>query len=512
MRLALIALLALATPSILHADVKLPKVISSHMVLQRDRSVPIWGWAEAGEEITVEIAGQHFVTKANDKGTWRVELAPMKAGGPHTMTLRGKNRIVLRDILIGEVWVCSGQSNMEWRVRQSKDPRIERANAKFPKIRLFRVPRKATPVRQSDVSARWTHCTPETVYEFSAVGYYFGRELHAHLHEGLDRIPIGLIQSAWGGTRAEAWTDREDLARVAELSPILETWKERLAKLPKQRELFQRRLANWRGAVAAARKAGRPAPRRPRPPQSDKSQHRPANLFNGMIAPLIPYAIRGAIWYQGESNAGRAYQYRTLFPTMIDCWRRQWDQGDFPFLWVQLANWKSRMDKRAWGELREAQTMTLSKPNTGQAITIDIGNPRDIHPKNKQEVGRRLGLIARAQIYGEQVDFRGPTFGRLHCADGKATIDFANAEKLVVRGNRLLGFEIAGKDQKFYLADARIDGTSVIVTSKDVPSPVAVRYAFADSPSCNLFDENGLPAEPFRSDDWPAVTRNKKKP
>ena len=478
------------------ADVRLPAVFGPHMVLQRDAPVPVWGWADADEEVTVEFAGQHHVAKANKDGHWKVELAPLRTGGTHTLVVRGKNELRLDDVLVGEVWVCSGQSNMEFRVKQANQPRQEIANADYPKIRLFKVPRLATPEPKHDCKAHWVLCSPATIPEFSAVGYFFGRELHRHTHVGLDRVPIGLISSSWGGTRVEAWTSKAAIDRCDAARPLIAQWNKTLARWPEAKKQHAKKLAQWKTMKNGHR------PRRPRPPSGPNHRHRPSNLFNGMIAPLIPFAIRGAIWYQGESNASRARQYRSLFPTMIRDWRTRWGRGDFPFLFVQLANFKVRQPK-TWAELREAQTMALSLPNTGMAVTIDIGNPRNIHPRNKQEVGRRLSLWARTLVSGEQLVFSGPLYRSSKVDGDTMRIEFDHiGTGLHALGGALTGFQLAGADHKFHPARAKIHGKQVLVSCEAVPKPIAVRYGWSDNPHCSLYNSEHLPASPFRTDDW----------
>lgn len=495
-----------------NADVRLPALFSDHMVLQRDAKCPVWGTATAGEEVTITIAGQHVVTKADANGRWRIDLAPMPAGGPHTLKVAGNTRVTIKDVLVGEVWVCSGQSNMEYQVRRSNNAAAEIAAAKFPRVRLFHVAKRAAAKPQMDVKASWKRCSPATIAAFTAVGYYFGRSLHASLHDGLDRVPVGLVHTSWGGTRVEAWTSDAGLRSTEEGSYLVNRWNARLEGWPERKKRFDAKLAKWEETAAVARRAGKRPPARPRIGNGPNDRHRPGNLARGMLQPLVPYAIRGAIWYQGESNVGRAYQYRSLFRGMILDWRKMWNQGDFPFLFVQLPNYKvgKRNDPRTWAELREAQTLALALPRTAMAVTIDIGNTRDIHPRNKHEVGRRLALAARAQVYGERVAYSGPMYVRMQAKDGALELTFAHAEGLRARGKQLIGFTVAGEDQQFHPAIATIAGDQVVVHSNKVKSPVAARYGWLDDPKCNLFNSAGLPASPFRTDDWPGVTINKR--
>jgi sialate O-acetylesterase len=382
----------------------------------------------------------------------------------------------------------------------------EAAAGNYPMIRQFTVKKMVAGQPQKDVERQWVVASPEMVPEFSAVAYFFGRELHKALG-----VPVGLIDSSWGGTPAEAWTSAPALGAVPELKPLLDDWSQKVAAYPKLLEQFQQELNPWGQAAGKAEKEGKPAPSPPEmPPDPRSNPWRAGGLYNGMIAPLIPYTIAGVIWYQGESNADRAYQYRKLFPSMIQDWRHAWGEGDFPFLFVQLANYIQGGIKTAWAELREAQSMTLSLPKTGMAVTIDIGNPYDIHPKNKQEVGHRLALAAEALAYGRKVVYSGPLYESMSVEGLSVRLRFKHVDGgLVAKGGPLKGFEIAGEDRKFVAAEARISGDTVVVRSAAgrAPHPAAVRYAWADNPECNLYNKAGLPASPFRTDDWPGVTQ-----
>lgn len=491
------------------ADVKLPALISDNMVLQQGTKVPLWGTAEPGERVIVTLGEQQVTATADSEGRWIIKLEPLNADGPFEITVAGNNTITLHNVFVGEVWVCSGQSNMQWPVSMAANAEREIVNSDYPKIRLLSVKRTVAEQPLDDTEGRWAECSPETVKSFSAVGYFFGR----HLHKELD-TPVGLIHSSWGGTPAEAWTSWLTLKSEPEFNPILDRWEEILANYPQEKEKYQQRLTQWEQEVENAKKEGKPKPRKPRPPVGPNHPHRPASLYNAMIAPLIPYAVKGAIWYQGESNAGRAYQYRKLFPAMIHNWRRSWGQGDFPFLFVQLANFMNTQPQpveSAWAELREAQLMVLALPKTGMAVTIDIGEAKNIHPKNKQDVGHRLGLTALATGYGHDVVYSGPIYESMTVEDDKIRLRFKHINGgLVTRGGEHLeGLAIAGPDQKFVWAEAKIDGNTVVVWSNQVPQPVAVRYAWADNPVCNLYNKSGLPASPFRTDDWSGVTVDK---
>ena len=521
---ALCAVVLLGTTS--HAAVVPNALFGDHAVLQQGIAIPVWGTADKGESITVTFDGETKSTKADRQGRWMVEFGLREAGGPHTLTIAGKNTIELEDVMVGEVWVCSGQSNMAWTVRRSAKPNTEIAAAQWPGIRMFTVKRTVAGEPQENVEGSWETCSSETVPNFSAVGYYFGRDLHQMLE-----VPVGMIHTSWGGTPSDAWTRREKLESTGDLyERRFAMWKKALEEFPEKNEEYLEKRRAYRQAREYLQDSerevrvlderfGSPRARdvsiaslapRPRGPRGPNHSHRPAGLYNGMIAPLIPYAIRGAIWYQGESNAGRAHQYRTLFPLMIENWREDWKQGDFPFYWVQLANFQDTKDEpgeSSWAELREAQSMALKLPNTGQAVIIDIGEAMDIHPKNKQDVGRRLARIALAQTYGREMTYSGPVYQGMSVKDEKVRLTFKHSGGgLVAPGGELKGFSVAGADSQFVWASAEIEGDEVVVWSDEVEKPIAVRYGWAHNPVCNLYNKVGLPASPFRTDDWPGVT------
>ena len=493
------------------AQVRLPQVLSDHMVVQRGIEVPIWGWTDPGAQVTVQMGAAKVTATADADGAFLAQLPPQEAGGPHTITVTSENTVWIKDVLVGDVWICSGQSNMAMSVKGVRDAEKEIADANYPNIRLCTVARQPATEPQNDCRGNWQPCSPETVPGFSSVGYFFGRHLHEHL-----KVPIGLVNTSWGGTPSEAWTSPKTVKQVKEFAPIVQRFEDQIKAYPKQKEAWEKqkdeRLAKWKEAADKAKAEGKRPPRRPQAPRDPTlSPHRPSNLYNGMIEPLIPMRIRGAIWYQGESNAGRAYQYRTIFPAMIQDWRRQWKQGAFPFFFVQLANFMKRDEQpgeSAWAELREAQTMTLALPKTGQAVIIDIGEASDIHPKNKQDVGKRLALAARAIAYGEEIVYSGPMYKAMKVEDGKVrlTFDHVGGGLVAKGGGPLKGFAVAGEDKKWHWAEATIDGETVVVSSAEVPKPVAVRYAWANNPDCNLYNKDDLPASPFRTDDWPGTT------
>ena len=511
--LALAVALAMATAAPARADVKLSNLFGDHMVLQRDQKDKIWGTAAPGEEVTVRIAGQAKSTKADDDGKWSVTLDPMPAGGPHALTIEGDNTITLDDVLVGEVWICSGQSNMQWPVAASNDADLESLAAKFPQIRLISVPQVGTQEPQDDFNGKWAPCDPATVKGFSAVGFFFGRTLNQTLD-----VPVGLINDAWGGSAAEAWVRRDLLEKDPKYAELMARWKSIEEGHPKAMEAYEKAMAEHREAAEKAKAEGKQPPRPPMNPEGQmKGNARPGNIYNGVLKPTIGYGIRGVIWYQGESNAGRAYQYRDLFPLMIQSWRDEWGIGDFPFYWVQLADFmaeKPEPGDSAWAELREAQTMTLDRlPNTGQAVIIDIGEGRDIHPRNKQDVASRLARWALAKVYGVDVPHQSPTYKSMEKKGDTITLTFDHVGSGLYSFDtpQPKGFAVAGEDKKWHWAEAKIVAPDKVeVRSDDVSDPVAVRYAWADNPVVNLFSREGLPATPFRTDDWKGVTADAK--
>ena len=659
--LSLVFILVVVTP--VFAKLSVPAIIGDNMVVQQDKKVRIWGWAQPKEQISVAFASEKASAVADDAGHWQALLGPVKAGGPFELTISGTNTLTFKNILVGEVWVCSGQSNMEWPLINAKNGAEAVAQANYPEIRLFTVQKSTSSSPLEDVKGHWIVTTPDQAGQFSAVGYFFGRELFQKL-----KVPVGLIHTSWGGTPAEAWTSHDALATTAEMQPILDRYQDSLKDLPQRQQEFQRRMADWThknlyedtgnkgealgyadpksntadwqsmnlpqffetaglkmdGSIwfrkevdVPASWAGKPlelnlasiddfdttyvngvkvggigseipnsymVPRRytvpgelikagrnviavrvfdsggeggvgvgkmtlgpagaedstliqlagpwnykiesELPPKSPDwgsrpeapgptNQNSPSVLYNAMIAPITPFAIRGAIWYQGESNAGRAYQYRTLFPLMIRNWRNAWGEGDFPFYFVQLANWqpiKPDPGESEWAELREAQTITLKEPQTGMAVIIDIGDTNDIHPRNKTDVGHRLALWALANTYGQKMEYSGPLFSSFSTEGDKVRVKFTHTAGGLKTsdGSAPKGFAIAGADHKFVWADAQISGDSIVLSSKDVAKPVAVRYAWADNPVTNLYNKIDLPASPFRTDDWPGVTVSRK--
>ena len=485
-----------------HGEVSLPSIFGSHMVLQRDQENRIWGHAAPGEAVTVALAGQERTTRADSAGRWAVKLAPVAAGGPHTLAVSGTNRVVFEDVLFGEVWICSGQSNMQWPVERSNHAAVEIASANFPEIRLITVAQRASVTPETDFEGAWVRCTPETVADFSAIGYLFGRRLHHALG-----VPIGLIDNAWGGSAAEAWVPRDTFEKDDRYAAVLEHWDARVAAYTDA--VHAREVADYE----AWEQAGRPAPQRRRPNDIRVGQHCPANLYNGLLHPLVGYGIRGVIWYQGENNAPRAEQYRDLFPTLITTWRERWGQGDFPFYWVQLADFRAEPEspeESEWAELREAQTLTLALPHTGQAVIIDAGEGRDIHPRDKQTVAHRLVRLALARDHGFEMASQSPRYASMQREDGALLLTFDHVSEEGLRAfdvAQVKGFAVAGEDRVFHWADATIVAKNQIrVSDETVRHPVAVRYAWSDNPVANVQDRNGLPLTPFRTDDWPGLT------
>lgn len=500
--IVLVLLLGLCTAN---AEVKLNALFGDNAVLQRDAVVPVWGTADAGENVTVEFAGQTKSSTADEKGSWKVVLEPMPTSSENrSLTVTGdKTAAPLRanNILVGDVWLCSGQSNMERELgpRANQQPLVnweaEAASANYPLIRHLHVKNGPSDSPTSELNASWNICTPETAPTFTAVGYYFGRDLHKHLG-----VPIGLIHSSAGGTPCEAWTSREVLE--SGFPEVLANHEKAIAGYPEAVERFRKEepdlLAKWEKDAKEARKNGAPEPRKPAPPSDPTtSVKRPTGLFNGKIAPLIPTAIKGVIWYQGEANHRLAKQYRTLFPAMINDWRTRWKQPGLPFLFVQIAPFKNMLP-----EIREAQLIAWqSTPQTAMVVTTDVGDAEDIHPTRKEPVGARLALAARAKAYGEKLVYSGPVFSGMDIADNHAVLRFDHVGGgLMAKDGPLRGFTISGDGQTFVPAEAEIVGNTVKVHAAGISKPVAVRYGWANVPDVNLFNAEGLPATPFRTD------------
>jgi len=496
------------------ADVHLSPLFSDGAVLQRGMAVPVWGTADAGETVTVSINGKQAKATADASGNWLLKLPEMTAGGPFDLTAAGKTTVVAHNVAIGEVWVASGQSNMQFPLKTfaPTDPvygpkaAAEIAAVNDPMLRMFTVVRKVSPDSPIDnkkgPDGKWQAASPENAGGFSAVAYYYARELRAKLN-----VSVGIIHSSWGGTPAEAWTSQGGLAAVPALKTYFDRWEKRLSTYDADKKTYDDALVVWKAEVEKAKAAGQPTPKKLSEPMGPTSSYRPATLFNAMINPLIPYGIKGVIWYQGESNGGEPGLYRVLFPTMIQDWRAHWGEGAFPFLFVQLANFgiqQKAPSEGGWAGIRESQAMTLSLPNTGMAVAIDLADaekPDDVHPHNKAEVGRRLSLAAMANVYGEKVgSYSGPVYSGVKFSGGEARVSFIHADGgLVAKGDALKGFAIAGKDGKFVWADAKIAGDTVVVSSAQVTDPAEVRYDWAQNPIGNLYNKEGLPASSFRT-------------
>ena len=487
------------------ANIAPAPLFRDNAVLQRDKPVAVWGRAEPGERVVVSFRSQEHETVADNLGRWRVTLDAMPACAEGaSLVMRGNNTVTAANVLVGEVWLCSGQSNMEWMVKQSLNFGAESAAAKYPLIRHFWIPPVSSAFPRDEAQGAWAVCSPGTVGDFTAVGYFFGRELFKEL-----KVPVGLVHSSWGGTMIEAWMSEEALRAEPAWPAISKRWRETAAAYPARLARYSSEMDAWTKEQAAAKRAGAPFTReKPREPDgAPGGRAQPAAIYNAMIAPLIPYGLRGVIWYQGEANATRYAEYRALFPAMIRQWRADFGQGDVPFYYAQLANYERGTE---WAFQREAQQCALKLPATGQAVTIDIGESKSIHPKNKQEVGRRLALNALAKTHGRDVEYSGPEYAGVSREKGKEgnalRVSFTHAAGLRTRtGTRdaaLPGFEIAGVDRKFRPAVARIEGETVVVSAPGVSEPVAVRYAWAPDPAVSLYNGAGLPAAPFRSDDW----------
>jgi sialate O-acetylesterase len=497
------AVVLLAGLSAAQANVRLPAVIGNNMVLQKDVPLPIWGWADAGEDVSVTFGANTVTAKADGAGKWKVTLpAVATAGGPHEMTVKGKNEIKISNILVGEVWAGSGQSNMQWSVNSTMNAQEEIANAKFPKIRLFMIPLVPAGTPAENVVAQWVECSPQTVGPSSAVLYFFGREIHQKLD-----VPVGLITTAWGGTRIQPWIPPQGYTAIPELA-------DEKAQMLAALDAYGQALAGTNDAIRAyakalnAAKPGEPLPKPPVPPGHPlNTNYHWTGLYNGMIHPIVPFGIRGFLWYQGESNNGQGMHYYQLKRGLIEGWRQVWNQEgnrDFPFLFAQLAPFNYGGDPTRLPGIWEAQTATLGVKNTGMAVLTDITTLNDIHPPNKQEVGRRLALWALAKTYGKpDLVYSGPLFKSIKADGDKIVVSFDHAAGLKSRdGKDLSWWSIAGDDKKFVKATAKIEGDTVIVSAEGVAKPVAVRFGWHQLAEPNLANGAGLPASPFRSDNW----------
>jgi len=528
---------------------RLAAAFSDHAVLQRDMPVRVWGWADAGEAITVEFAGQRQTATVDGTGRWQVRLMPLAASDePRDLVVTGNGTVTIRDVLVGEVWLASGQSNMGSPLSSVDNAATVLPEASDPLLRFFTVVKATAAEPLADVKGAWQATTPDTARSFSAVAYFFAKELRTRLN-----CPVGILHASWGGTAAHTWLGIDSLRHAPSLAKYVTQWDQAVVKHrevlahPELSEQYVKEIAAWQADVAPAYNAAmkaykaagstgpkpepaRPMPKNPDPmgmPDPNSRPSTPGVIYHAMIAPLAPFAMRGVIWYQGEANGGAGFEYRTLLPRLIGDWRARWGQCDFPFLIVQLPGWdhsKDPPERHQWPWLREAQLLTVQAvPKTGLAVAIDVGDPRDVHPAHKTDIGLRLALAARKIAYGENVVHSGPAYRDFAIADGRVRLRFdeiggglaIGQSPWLAKGveqfpaDRLIGFTIAGDDRKWHDADAKIDGDSVVVHSAAVPNPVAVRYGWANAPRCNLANREVLPASPFRTDDWamPAVTK-----
>lgn len=522
----------------------MPAIFGDHMVIQQEAGIAVWGSASPGETVTVTLGQQSAKAAASSDGKWRVDLKPVAPNSsPMTLTVEGNNRLEFQDVLVGEVWLCSGQSNMAVPFSKSVYAWTEASQVSDSQLRIFEIRIRASLQPQSELVGKWRLCDLDSLAYFSTVGYFFGKELREKLHR-----PVGLISAAWGGSHAQAWISLAGLQQppafdnyVTALQKSIDVYPQAKVEYPKllaeyndaQKRwleevgnVYNAEVKAWDAAETAARNAGKPLPPRPilarpapiRPIQPDGDKATPTALFNGMIAPLIPYRIKGVIWYQGESNNGTV-EYGSLFPRLITDWRAQWKQGDFPFLYVQLPNFHGPARQPVegnWPMIREGQRKALALPHTGMAVTIDVGDLKDLHPPDKWDVAQRLALVARHVAYGEKIVYSGPLYESMQTEGSKVRVKFSEVGGGLVLGvspwnptgapvptpTELKGFAIAGADKKWVWAKASIEGDSVVVSSDEVPAPVAIRYGWSDTPPANLYNKEGLPASPFRTDDW----------
>ncbi len=480
--------------SLLNADVKVNPLFSKNMVLQENAEVPIWGWAEPGEEVTVSGSwGESENTVADKNGKWMVKLSTPVSNDVFTVRIKGKNEINIGNVLLGQVWLCSGQSNMQWILAWSKNAEEAILGSRYPEIRYFHVKRTASETPLEKCEGEWVICDPYTSKDFSAVAYFFGRELFQEL-----RKPIGLINSSFGGTRAETWTPLETLKANPVNKDYLENYEKAAKTYPEQMEKFRRERHEWIKESRKARFKGKKVPRPPHKPYGPGHQNAPAHLYNAMINPLVPFEIKGVIWYQGEANNRNPSAYKTIFPEMIKSWRKLWSDPNMPFYFAQLSDFKGIKPIT-----REAQMSVLSLDNTGMAVTVDIGNPNDIHPRNKEDVGKRLARWALAKDYGKDIVYSGPLYKSHKIEEDKIRIHFKYAGSgLKVKGNKLSEFTIAGSDKEFLTAKAELEGDTVLVWNEKIENPKAVRYGWSNSPDIKLYNGEDLPASPFRTDNW----------
>jgi sialate O-acetylesterase len=496
--MGLFGMMALAMCGVVHtvsAEVRLPQMLSDHAVLQREAPIHIWGWAQPGEKLSVHFHDQTVSTTATDLGEWGLWLMPEHAGGPYVLTVDGSSKVTVDDLLVGDVWFASGQSNMEMPLKGFpgsavvKDAQEEIAHANLPQVRLLHVAIKSSDVPLNDVTGTWTRCNPETAAEFSAVAYFFGREIQQREH-----IPVGLIDATWGGTPVDSWISLGGLAADSSLMPVFAS----RARFAQEQVMRTQIIDREKREDAAALAAHQPAPKHSWHP--NEVSWTPAGLYNGMVAPETPYTIKGVIWYQGETDSSpeRSPMYSRLFPALIADWRKQWREGNFPFLFVQISSFDSVGE--IWGTVRDAQRRTLSVAGTAMAVSLDVGDAGNVHPPDKQTVGARLALAARATVYGEKIEYSGPLYRQTTVEGPALRVWFDHAAGLKSKGANLEAFEVAGRDGNFVPATAKIEGESVVVSSPSVAAPRFVRYAWGNATPANLYNQAGLPASTFTSE------------
>lgn len=512
--------LSLFSVLLLQAAVTPSSLFTDHMVLQRGIEIPVWGTAAPGERVTVKLNKAAITSSADASGRWMVRLPKQKAGGPYVVEIKGTNTITINDVYIGDVWLCSGQSNMDMTV--SKESRYwcgvqneaqEVAAAKYPYIRVFDVDFTPNNAPQANAVGKWEVCSPATVGHFSAVAYFFACEIYTRY-----KIPVGLITSAFGASTAETWISKDALEAHPNLKSLLDAYNQKLEKfLPDSSSImgkYREELAAYKGNLVAAQAAAGDVTaskkiKAPRNPNPILDQHNPYVCYNGMIAPLIPYAIKGALWYQGESNGPSSNLYREIMETLVADWRKSWGEGNFPFLYVQLANYGAPVSEPVKDDVmmtvREAQVQNLSIPNTAMAVAIENAgdDPKNIHPKNKQAIGYRLGVAARAKVYGEKIEYSGPLYKSYKIEGNSIRLYFDHVGSgLVAKDGKLTGFAICGKDRKFVWANARIEGKTIVVSNPEITNPIAVRYAWSVNPPASLSNKEGLWAPNFRTDNF----------
>lgn len=496
-----LAVTVVLKPKAANADVQVSALWSDGLIVQRQMPIPVWGRADAGEKVTVTLGAATASATTDKDGKWSLKLPALEAASGLQMTVKGKNTLNIKDVAVGEVWVASGQSNMELRVPRTLNADQEIADANFPLVRQFRVARNIADTPQTDLKGDWVEAVPATVDQFTAVGYYFARDLYNKLN-----VPVGILHASYGGTPAQSWTPAQTLGTAPDLKSINEDWQKTLADYPEATKKFDAQMERWKERADEAKKAGKKEPQKPYAPAGPGTKQTPSGLYNGMIAPVTPFAVRGVLWYQGESDSRAPEMYGKLFPALIQGWRRDFG-AELPFYYVQLANFRAEqtdpVEAEGWADIRAAQDKALELPKTARAVAVDVGEAKEIHYANKQEVGRRLALIALNRQYGQKVEDSGPEYKDMKVEGDKLRLGFTHADGIKAKGGELKGFAIAGDDGKFVWANARVDGDSLILSSPDVAAPRAARYNWASNPIGNLTNAAGLPATPFRTDDAP---------